>query len=163
MAAPQQRGVQHCAVEPGEIVSTAVERHRGQARRRGVQLRVVTDAAAQPVRVDEEAILQVLANFLQNGLRFAPVGSEMVVSVTADGANTCFAVADSGPGIPDVDLKSIFEPFEQGQPRKAGSGEVGLGLAISRRIIEEHAGQIWAENRPGGGSRFCFALPAISR
>jgi signal transduction histidine kinase len=163
VAAQQQRPLQHCEVEPGEIVATAVERHRGQALRRGVQLRVVGDAAAQAVRVDEEAILQVLANFLQNALRFAPAGSEIVVSTTADGPNTCFAVADSGPGVPSADLASIFEPFEQGQPRQAGSGEVGLGLAISRRIIEEHAGQIWAENRPGGGSRFCFALPAISR
>jgi len=158
-----QAPLQHeLTVQAGELAATAVERHRGQALRRGVQLQLEVDPAARPVRVDEEAILQVLANFLQNALRYAPAGSEVVVSAAPDGQQTRFTVADSGPGIPEAELAAIFEPFEQGQRRERGAGEVGLGLAISRRIVDEHHGQIWAENRPTGGSRFCFALPTAS-
>lgn len=157
-----RRPPQRRAVEPREVVATAVERQRGQALRRGLQLELEVNPDTQPVEADEAGLLQVLANFLQNALRLAPAGSEVVVSAAPYGeAQTCFAVADRGPGILAGQLETLFEPFEQGHA--ASRGEVGLGLAVSRRIVQEHGGQIWAEQRPNGGSRFCFALPALAR
>ena len=72
------------------------------------------------------------------------------------------------PACPDGDPRRLFEPFNQGDrgdsrsgARRAGS--VGLGLAVAKRIVEQHQGRIWAEDRDGGGSRFSFALPTVSR
>jgi K+-sensing histidine kinase KdpD len=104
----------------------------------------------------------VLANFLQNGLRIAPKGSEIVVGARSEEGWTHFEVADRGPGVAEYELSSIFERFAQGGGQQRESGQVGLGLAISRRIVEQHQGMIWAENRHDGGARFCFALPAAA-
>lgn len=167
-AAARGRSTEVRALDAGEIVRLAVERHQGQALRRGVQLRIDVDAEAQPVRIDEAAIGQVLANLLQNALRFSPSGSEIVVSAAPSAAEpyTVFGVSDRGPGIASEEVERIFESFEQGDASRRGNGEVGLGLAIARRIVEEHQGRIWAENRgaaDGPGSRFYFALPAAPR
>ena len=68
------------------------------------------------------------------------------------------AITDSGPGLPKGQEQAIFEKFVRGS-RESSTPGVGLGLAISRAIIEAHRGKIWAENLPGAGARFCFTLP----
>jgi signal transduction histidine kinase len=148
-------------VEPRELVQTALERVRGQALTREITLTEEVDPHARPVCVDRGSIQQVLGNLLQNALRLVPSNSEIVVAVTSLPEWTCFMVADRGPGLAEEQLESIFEPYTQGDSRgqERAAGNVGLGLALSRRLIEQHHGMIWAENREGGGSRFCFALP----
>jgi signal transduction histidine kinase len=160
-AAAAQRPLELSLVEPGELVEASLQRVRGQATGRQVRLIGEIDPHALSVRADRVAVLQVLANFLQNALRIVPIGSEIVVGATAVPGWTHFVVADRGPGVPEYQLGSIFDRYAQGEGRDAqrGAGEVGLGLAISRRIVEQHQGQIWAENRHDGGARFCFALP----
>src|SRR5258708_9904183 len=113
------------------------------------------------VRADRVAVLQVLANFLQNALRIVPTGSEITVGATAVPGWTHFVVADRGPGVAEHQLESIFDRFAHGQGRDAerGAGEVALGLAISRRTVQQHQPHIWAQNRPDRGPRLCFALP----
>jgi two-component system sensor histidine kinase KdpD len=112
--------------------------------------------------VDRAAVLQVLSNFLQNALRVVPTGSEIVVGARAEPGQTHFEVADRGPGVAEYELASIFERFVQGTSAVRDAGQVGLGLAISKRIVEEHQGRIWAENREDGGARFCFSLPTAA-
>jgi signal transduction histidine kinase len=151
-------------VEPEGVVDLAIERHRGQAVRRDVRVIASVDPNAQPVRADAAALQQVLANFLQNALRLVPAGSEIVVSAAPMGGATCFAVADRGPGLAEADLATIFEPYRQpGASAARQVGNVGLGLSIARKIVEQHNGRIWAENRADGqgGSRFCFTLPGL--
>jgi signal transduction histidine kinase len=99
---------------------------------------------------------------LQNGLRIAPRGSEIVIGARTEAGWTHFEVADRGPGLAEYELSSIFEPFAQGTGAPREAGQVGLGLAISRRIVEQHEGMIWAENRQHGGARFCFKLPVAA-
>jgi signal transduction histidine kinase len=152
-------------VEPGELVSTSVERLHGQATGRQVRLVAEIDPLALAVRADRPALLQVLANFLQNALRLVPAGSEIVVHAIAGKPGwTDFIVADRGPGVAEQDLESIFDRFSKGEGgnTERAAGEVGLGLSISRRIVEQHQGRIWAENRHDGGARFCFALPTAA-
>ena len=163
-AAAAQRPMQLSVVEPGELVEASLQRVRGQATGRQVRLVGEIDPQAMSVRADRVAVLQVLANFLQNALRIVPTGSEITVGATAVPGWTHFVVADRGPGVAEYQLESIFDRFAQGEGRDAerGAGEVGLGLAISRRIVEQHQGQIWAENRHDGGARFCFALPTAA-
>ena len=68
------------------------------------------------------------------------------------------SISDNGPGLPKGQEEAIFEKFVRGTRESATPG-VGLGLAISRAIVEAHRGKIWAENNPAGGARFCFTLP----
>lgn len=147
-----------------ELVSESVQRFRGQALGADVTLLEQVDPSAGPVLVDRAAIQQVLANFLQNALRLVPGGSEIVVAATSMTDWTCFSVADRGPGLPSGVPEQLFEPFSQGDTRggERRAGNVGLGLAVAKRIVEAHHGMIWAENRDGGGSRFSFALPSAN-
>jgi signal transduction histidine kinase len=164
-AAAAQRPLTLQLVQPGELVETSLERLHGQASSRQVRLVAEIDPLALAVQADRPALLQVLANFLQNALRLVPAGSEIVVQASAGKPGwTDFVVADRGPGVAEQDLESIFDRFAKGVGGdvERGAGEVGLGLSISRRIVEEHQGRIWAENRHDGGARFCFALPTAA-
>jgi signal transduction histidine kinase len=162
-AADARRPVDFELIVPHDLVNDCIQRFRGQALRNDVTLVEQIDPAAGAVLADGPAIQQVLANFVQNALRVVPSGSEIVVAATCLQDKTCFTVADRGPGLPAGRVEKLFEPFKQGdgQSGERRAGNVGLGLSLSRRIVEEHHGLIWAENRDGGGSRFCFALPMV--
>jgi signal transduction histidine kinase len=149
-------------IEARELVAHVANRMRGQALERDLRLVTALDAPAGKVHADGGALTQVLSNFLQNAFRVAPHGSEVMVGVRQVDGWSEFEVADRGPGVREEELQSIFDRFAQGQTTTREAGQVGLGLAISRRIVEEHNGRIWAENRADGGARFCFALPAAA-
>jgi signal transduction histidine kinase len=160
-ASAARRAPARTLVEPGSFVLTTLDRLRGQAYERDVQLVPRISDGAVPVVADEAALTQVVTNFLQNAMRLAPRGTEIVVGTRTEAGWTAFEVADRGPGVPGDQLQTIFERFKQGDPVNREAGQVGLGLAICKRIVEEHNGRIWAENRDDGegGARFCFALP----
>ena len=145
------------------LVADALQRVRGQSLERGIRLVSAVDPTTHPVVGDRTALGQVFGNFLQNALRLAPTDSDITVGARSVDGWTQFSVEDRGPGVPEDQLQTIFDRFAQGQPaggKRREPGQVGLGLAIARRIVEEHDGRIWAENRRDGpGARFCFALP----
>ncbi|WP_431288034.1 ATP-binding protein [Roseateles chitinivorans] len=117
--------------------------------------------APMPGRVDPLRFQQAVRNVLANAIKFAPQGGtiELRGGRTPEGAlHLC--VADRGPGIPSDELERIFDPFVQSSATKDGSGGTGLGLPISRRIVEMHGGQLYAQNRDGGGAEFHLILPA---
>jgi two-component system sensor histidine kinase KdpD len=116
-----------------------------------------------PVQLDYLEIDQVLTNLIENALRYTPAQSVIEISAqTADGGREVeISVADRGPGIPPDEIDYIFDKFYRvratdGSARSSGSG---LGLAVSKGLVEAHGGRIWAENRPGGGAVFRFTLP----
>lgn len=114
-----------------------------------------------PASVDPLRFQQAVRNVLANAIKFAPQGGtiELRGQRRSDGAlHLC--VADRGPGIPVDELERIFDPFVQSSTTKDGSGGTGLGLPISRRIVEMHGGQLYAANREGGGAEFHLILPA---
>ena len=106
---------------------------------------------------DSLLIEQVFMNLFDNALKYAPQGTPLELSASESLYTVTVELADRGPGIPAGEEERIFEKFVRG--RSAGGG-VGLGLAICRTIINAHGGQIWAENRPGGGAIFRFTLSA---
>ncbi len=114
----------------------------------------------------EPRLVQVMQNLISNALSFAPLGSEVVVSVhvTKD-RYVDLIVEDEGGGIPEAKLEAIFDRFYSERPKDEKFGtHSGLGLSISKQIVEAHHGQIWAENRlgPDGqviGARFTVRLP----
>lgn len=113
--------------------------------------------------LDYVEIDQVLSNLVENATKYAPDGSEIDVLVHRANGEVRVAVEDRGPGIPTESLPHLFDAFyrvSDGTPRPAG---FGLGLAVAKGLVEAHGGRIWAENRPGGGTRFTFTLPVSDR
>jgi signal transduction histidine kinase len=103
----------------------------------------------------------VLTNLLSNALKFTPRGGLVMLRVLADDGQGVVEVEDSGPGIPPADLEVIFERFHQAGDRVvAKPSGVGLGLPISREIVEHHGGSLTVRSREGAGSCFRVALPA---
>jgi two-component system, NtrC family, sensor histidine kinase GlrK len=113
------------------------------------------------IKMDQERILQVLRNLIGNAVKFTPQGGRIAVFAGVSGQNIKVAVRDTGPGIPEHSLITIFSKFYQVTPEKSiqtkGSG---LGLAIVKYIITSHGGRVWAESKLGQGSTFYFLLPA---
>ncbi len=113
-----------------------------------------------PVKLDYLQIDQVLTNLIENALRYTPAGSPIEIGVQAIGDRMIISIADYGPGIPAADRERVFDKFyrvmETQTARIIGSG---LGLAVSRGLVEAHGGRIWVENRKGGGAIFRFTLP----
>lgn len=114
------------------------------------------------VHLDRTRVRQVLVNLLGNALKFTETG-QIKVSLQMGPAIDRetwlkFSVADSGPGIPTDQQNHLFEAFVQGTEHQERG--TGLGLNISKRLVEMMGGRIWAENRPQGGANFCFVLPA---
>lgn len=110
-------------------------------------------------RYDHERILQVLANLVGNALKFTPDGGRIHVVVEPIDKQIRFAVTDTGPGIPPDQLEVVFDRFWQVAEKISRAG-LGLGLYISKCIVEAHGGRVWAESCLGQGSTFYFTLPA---
>jgi signal transduction histidine kinase len=140
------------------VIAEAVDSFRATASAKGVSLEARIDAAPLLAAFDHQRILQVLANLISNSLKFTPRGGKITVRGERDAGNVRLCVRDTGSGIPDDALGRIFERFAQvGKDDRRG---LGLGLYISRCIVDAHGGRIWAQSRPGAGSRVCFTLPA---
>ena len=107
--------------------------------------------------------MQVLINLVNNAVKFTDKGG--VTVTTAKGINVVqISVRDTGPGIGEEDMPLLFQKFSQldrGLERRAGGS--GLGLVISKDIVEAHNGKIWAESKPGDGTTFHFVLPVKER
>ena len=122
--------------------------------------RIVLDLARDLPLVEFDATLieRVLYNLIENACKYTPAGSTITVAAEAAGGNLVVSVSDNGPGIPSGQEEAIFEKFTRGTRESATPG-VGLGLAISRAIVEAHGGRISASNGPAGGARLTFTLP----
>ncbi len=111
-------------------------------------------------RVDAFRFQQVLRNVLANALRFAPDHSAIELQAeTSPEHGTKLRIRDRGPGIPEAELEAIFLPFVQSSRTRDGSGGTGLGLHITRKLMQAHGGQIVAHNAPDGGAVMLLSLP----
>jgi len=113
---------------------------------------------------DSGKITQVISNLFSNAIKFSTEGKNITVSFTQTTINKSpaieLSVIDQGVGIPESELKSVFDKFIQSSNTKTNAGGTGLGLAICQEMIHGHQGEIWAEHNPEGGSVFKFILPA---
>jgi len=113
-----------------------------------------------PVRIqgDPERIAQIVGNLLDNAVKYSPPGSPILVSLTIVGTDAQIRVTDRGVGVPDDERDRIFAPFYRTSRTRDIPG-TGLGLHVSRRIAEQHLGQLWLESSSAAGSVFVLALP----
>ncbi len=140
-----------------DLVLPAIERLRPQAERAGLTLTVELPEELPLVLADAGRIQQVIANLVQNAIKFTPTGGAVAVRAVRTGDQVTVAVRDTGVGISAEALPRVFERFYKADRSRAGGG-TGLGLAIARHIVEAHGGRIWAESVEGRGSVFTFSM-----
>jgi len=149
-------------VDLNALLHHAQTRFSLQARQSGVEL-VVLSGAVPPIIGDGDRLSQVLANLVDNALKYTPPGGKITLSVAAEGDWAILRITDTGPGIPADEQERIFERFYQlDKSRRGGSGRgVGLGLPIAREIVRAHSGSLWVESSPGQGSVFVIKIPFV--
>ena len=145
------------AEPPRELVVAVVDAHRGDASAAGIALSGVAGEHLPDVGVDRERIDLVLSNLVANALRHTPAGGTVEVTAVEGEGTVRFEVKDTGAGIAPEYHDRIFEKFFRVPGAPAGG--VGLGLYLSREIVEAHGGRIGVESAPGVGSRFWFTVP----
>ena len=145
-------------IAPCDLITHAGERLRLQAERAGLDLRVECPGDLPPVVADAERLEQVLANLIQNAVKFTPKGGVISVSADHEDGRVRIWVKDTGVGISSEDLPRIFERFYKADQARSKGG-TGLGLAIAKHLVERHGGRIWAESQEGQGSTFFLTLP----
>ena len=147
---------------PAELVERATDAARPRAAEKGISLVGTVEPALPLISVDPQRLGQVLQNLLTNALRHTPQGGQVTIEAghTSAGA-VAISVTDTGSGIAPADLPHIFERFYRADSSRArATGGSGLGLTITRRLVEAHGGTIDATSTVGQGSRFTFTLPA---
>ena len=143
-----------------QLAVDAIEMLRPLAEQRGQALRLVFDSSVgEELRVpcDRARVLQVFANLVGNAIKFTPGGGTITVRAAADRSRVELAITDTGPGLSDADVPHLFDRFWRGA--HAGIAGAGLGLPITKGIIEAHGGRIAVASRLGAGSTFTFWLP----
>lgn len=148
------------SVDVRALAGEAVQVLEPQARLHGVTVRLEDGEALPPVRGNPTQIEQVMVNLILNGVQaVAPDAGvrEVVIATTRSGDSVEVAVSDSGGGVPAEMESKLFSPFFTTKPRG-----LGLGLAISRTIVENHGGQLWTASKKKTGATFCFSLPLAS-
>jgi signal transduction histidine kinase len=143
------------------LLAETIESFHLTAEPRGIRLTQEVPAGPVVARIDRDRVLQVLANLVGNALKFSPASGVIALRLTASSGGVHFTVEDHGCGVPPDQSEAIFERFTQASHNAQGG--LGLGLYISRCIVEAHGGKIWVEPAAMGGSVFHFTLPAAER
>lgn len=139
------------------LIQETVENFAYSALAKKITLKISPSNIRQAISCDKDRIAQILSNLIGNALKFTPVGGSVTVAAHPSQTEITFSVHDSGPGIPDDQKSRIFERFAQiGNKQRGG---LGLGLYISKTLVESHLGKIWVTSEPGNGSTFQFTLP----
>ncbi|MBU5611835.1 hybrid sensor histidine kinase/response regulator [Geomonas azotofigens] len=170
--------------DPGALVNRSVTKFQTLAQRGAINLFTTLPSGLPPVSADRSSFNRIMGNLLSNAVKFTPEGGEIEVSadlvrdpasvtgkvpeqnyapqqLPVEGEFVRIRVRDSGVGIPEESLGSIFDRFVQARNRRQGKTRgTGLGLAFCRKAVDAHGGYIWAESEPGAGSIFTILLPA---
>jgi signal transduction histidine kinase len=141
-----------------EVLQSAVSLHSERASRGRIELSLTTEPQQITISADGRRVRQIVFNLVSNAVKFTPAQGRVDVSARLDDGRVEIAVADTGPGIAPEELETIFEEFKQARDGKRAEG-TGLGLPLSRKLVELHGGRLWVESATGHGSTFHFTLP----
>jgi signal transduction histidine kinase/ActR/RegA family two-component response regulator len=154
-----QMELEFTLVDVRAVLEYAASMLRERAAAHAIALQVEVDDRVCEVEVDELRFRQVVLNLVSNAVKFTPDGGTVVVRARVVGAELQVSVEDTGIGIPETDRERIFESFQQGGRGASREEGTGLGLTLSRRIVELLDGRMWLESEVGAGSTFGFAFP----
>jgi signal transduction histidine kinase len=147
-------------VDPTAVARDVIASHQPIAHSKEIEFKTSVADDLPQLSGDEDRLAQALTNLIGNAFKFTPARGVVQLSVAQKDGTVCFDVSDSGPGIAASDLPHLFEPFWQA--KKTAHLGAGLGLKITRAIVEAHDGSIEVTNRAGGGARFRIELPTTN-
>ncbi len=157
--------IQKRLIDTTSFVSGCISHLNHVAETKNITITVKIPPRVPNIKGDSEHLQRVFLNLLDNAIKFSTQRSSIKVSVhqTKDRNNLLFSVADNGPGIPENEQAMIFNKYYQAKGTRDHMDGVGLGLNISKHIIEAHGGEIWVNSKTGKGSTFCFTLPITKK
>jgi signal transduction histidine kinase len=142
---------------PAALIGEAADSFRSAAAEKHLSITVENSDGDVSAMLDSQRLLQILANLIVNAIKFTPAGGNIRVTGGRNERAYLVSVIDTGPGIPAESLDAVFERFRQLEDDNHRG--LGLGLYISRCLIEAHGGKIWAESQAGSGTSIRFTLP----
>ena len=152
-----QLPIERARLSAGALIVEAVETQKTLATSSSVELRVDVETDVPEVWGDHDRLLQVFENLIGNAIKFTKAGGRITVGAASNDHEVVFWVADSGCGIAPEDLPHVFDRFWQAT--RGDRRGAGLGLPITKGIVEAHGGRIWVESTLGRGSTFFFSIP----
>lgn len=159
-AARLESGQLHLNREPLDLGASLLElEERLTGAVQGERLHVIVPEDLPRVSADPALLERILINLLTNALKYSPPDSVVTVTLAQRDGEIVTSIADQGPGIPPSALPNLFEKYSRMRPSRERGEGLGLGLHISKRLVEAHGGQIWVESQVGMGSTFSFSLP----
>jgi signal transduction histidine kinase len=146
------------------ILESAVEDCRAALEAKSQRLIVEMPDGPLEVEGDEARMVQIIRNLMSNAVKFTPEGGSIELAIEASEDEVRIHIRDSGCGISSADLARLFEPFALAATGANNNGGLGLGLAITKRLVDLHNGSITAHSEgPGQGAEFCVALPLLQQ
>ncbi|MFH1829374.1 MAG: ATP-binding protein [Pseudomonadota bacterium] len=150
-------------VDVKALVRGELSAFEGEAAKKSLKLDIELPAEPLNVYCDAEIVSKVLSNLISNAIRYTPKGGEIFIFAGRKDSQIEFSVTDTGIGIPPDEQRSVFEHFHQiGRVYGPGEKGVGLGLAVSRLLVQRHRGSIGVSSVPGKGSKFYFVIPDLN-
>ena len=147
-------------VDLGQLLEQSVQTTEASFNERGARVQLSLPPQAVVLRADSDRLTQVVLNLLSNAAKFVPdAGGQVDIILRTSGAGVQVTIQDNGPGVPKAQHGMIFEKFHQNQDGGYRAQGTGLGLPISRQIVEHFGGRIWIDPAYDGGARFVFELP----
>ena len=142
-----------------DSINKAVGHLEHPAKEKSIRINVNIDDSLDQISGLQLSIEELISNLLSNAIQYSDHDSVIYVRAKTLKGKAQIEIQDNGPGIPEKELKKIFEEFYRGSKTRTTTEGTGLGLAISKKIVLAHKGKIWVESSEGMGSKFCFTLP----
>jgi len=146
-------------MDPRQLLQRTVDEEIPVAMRNGQTLTARLPDSLPIVVADEERFRQIVLNLLNNAIKFTPPGGKIVLKARLEGDNLVVEVQDTGVGISKEEQKLLFEPYRSLESEHERLSGLGLGLSLSKKLVELHGGQIWVKSEKGKGSTFGFSIP----
>lgn len=149
-------------VDLNSELETVISSANGQLHNKQIRFETQIEANLPMIVCDKRRIRQVMLNLLSNAIKFTETGHVIFRAKRHNAETVRFEVEDTGPGISDDELNIVFEPFQQTETGLRHAGGTGLGLPITKRLVEAHGGELWVESETGKGTTFYVELPIHS-
>ena len=143
-----------------DLVHQVYEELLPLAQSKNIEFLIDTELKDTEINADRSELRRVICNLCGNAINYTQEGGKVNITLKAEDNDIIFSVADNGSGIPPEDIPNMFQRFSQGTTKKRSTG-TGLGLYLSRQIIESHGGKIWLESILNKGSEFSFLLTDV--
>jgi len=147
------------SVDSGQLLRSIVNSVKPLARKSGHSLNAELPSSLPVIQADEDRLRQVVLNLLNNAFKFTPAGGSITVKADRKGTNLVVEVQDTGRGISKEEQERLFEPYQQVEEERNRLSGLGLGLSLSKKLVELHGGRVWVQSEKGKGSTFGFSIP----